>query len=114
MVDEERKELLTEIHRELKANKLDAKKLFAETQDFLKDQKELLDTLARNTLDFIKFFFEQFDGMDIWVEEENMTKHSDEFLIVKQYLEGRITGEFLYRMVFGSLGVDFEKKDGEE
>jgi hypothetical protein len=95
---------------------LDSEKLFAETQDFLKDQKELLNTLAKNTLDFIQFFFEQSDEIDIWEEWEDSNMESgkvlsDEFLIVKEYLQGRIRGEFQHKIVFGSLNTNFGIKE---
>jgi len=87
---------------------INAKQLFLEVQAFLTDKKPKLDDLV---IDMDKFVNDTCKDLDIpiWEEKDGGKTHTEEYLIVRTYVESRIAGEIQYRMVFISFGTDITK-----
>lgn len=84
---------------------MDGKVLFKKVQAFLNDKKPELDALIVDTDKFITDICKDLD-IPIWEKKGSGETHTEEYLIIRGYLEYRLAGEIQYRMVFISLGAD--------
>lgn len=84
---------------------MNVKEVYKEVQSFLADKKLELDALIIDTDKFIREMCEDLD-IPIWEEKNGGKTHTEEYLIIRLYIEKRLCGEIEHRMVFISFGTN--------
>lgn len=87
---------------------MNAKEVYKEVQSFLADKKPELDALIIDTDKFIREMCEDLD-IPIWEEKDGGKTHTEEYIMVRLYIENRLYGEIQHRMVFISFGTDITR-----